>query len=323
MKACVFGAGAIGTHVGARLCAAHQAEISIVARGRALEAIRSNGLLLKSGGKEIHGTPHAVTDDPSSLPPQDVVLVTLKAHALPALADTFSRLVAPDGAIVFLLNGVPWWWRYGWKGAQQPLPLLDPEGTLWSALRERTLGCVVYSPNELEAPGVVLHQGGNRYVIGEPNDSSTARLRSVIDLFCRSGLPAERPGHLRTEVWRKLVTNASGNPLAALTRLSLYDISQDPDLRRVSIGLMRDTMAVAAATGSDLHSEMDVDKIAGRAEKSRGPRPSMQQDVLLGRRLEAETLLGQTQAFAREYGVDVPTIDVILPLLRGLDRGLR
>ena len=323
MKVCVFGAGAIGSHVAARLCAANLADISVIARGRQLQAIRDNGLVLRSGDSEVRGKPRTVTDDPGSLPPQDILLIAIKAPTLPPLADTFARLLAKDGVAVFLLNGIPWWWNYGSKGAQTSLPLLDPDSRLWTGLRERSLGCVVYSPNELIEPGVVLHKGGNRFLIGEPNDSSTPRLRTALDLFNRSGLPAEAPSSLRTEVWRKLVSNASGNPMTALTRLGLYEIANDPDLRRMSIGLMHDTLTVAAATGSDLRSEIDVDKIAGRADKNRGPRPSMQQDVLLGRALEAEALLGQTQAFARELGVPVPTIDAVLPLLRGLDRGMR
>src|SRR5262245_25636289 len=130
MKVCVFGAGAIGGHVATRLIAASAAEVSVVTRGRQLEAIRSRGLKLLTGAKEITGRPVAATDDASSLPPQDVVIVTLKAHSLTAVADTLSRLVTPQGSIVFALNGIPWWWRLGQRGAG-PLPLLDPEATLW------------------------------------------------------------------------------------------------------------------------------------------------------------------------------------------------
>jgi 2-dehydropantoate 2-reductase len=323
MKVCVFGAGAIGGHIAARLSAANLAEVSVVARGTQLDAIRAQGLVLKSGGGEIRGKPKTATDDVASLRQQDVVLVTLKAHALPALAATLDRLVAPEGTIVFMLNGIPRWWPHGRPGAQGPLRLLDPEGELWTRLREKALGCVVYSPNELEAPGVVLHHGASRWVIGEPTDQSTPRLRTVIELFSKSGLAADIPGDLRAEIWRKLMNNASGNTLAALTRLGHYEIATDSDLKRIGIEIMRETLDVAAALGWDLRREIDIEKMAGRATPGPGPKPSMLQDVLLGRPLEVEAHLGQTQAFARERAIAVPMIDRVLPLLRGLDRSLR
>lgn len=324
MKVCVFGAGAVGGHFGARLAAKKLAEVSVVARGAQLEAIRDRGLTLKSGGEEIHGMPAHVTDDPASLPTQDFVVVTMKSYTLPALADTFTRLLAPTGAVLFGLNGIPWWWRYGSKGPQTHLPLLDPDGALWSNLRERTLGCVMYSPNDVVSPGVVLHKGGNRYVMGEPNNTASERVRALVDLFSASGLPSEVSPDLRAEIFRKLTSNASSNPLSALTRLSIADISADDGLRALSAAIRNETLEVAAAMGWDLRSEVDTERQARRpAAAGPTPRPSMYQDVLLGRRLEVESHLGQTQAFARELGVPVPHIDVVLPILRGLDRGLR
>jgi 2-dehydropantoate 2-reductase len=323
MRVCVFGAGAVGGHIATRMSAAGLADVSVVARGAQLDAIRRQGLTLKSGGGEIHGKPKTATDDAATLPQQDVVLVTLKAHALPQLAATLDKLVAPQGTIVFMLNGIPWWWPYGRAGAQGPLRLLDPDGELWTRLREKALGCVIYSPNELEAPGVVVHHGANRWVIGEPSDQTTGRLRAVVDLFSRSGLPAEISPDLRAEIWRKLMNNASGNTLAALTRLGHHAIASDPDLKRLGIQIMRETLDVAAAVGWDLRGEIDVEKIAGRVTAGPATKPSMLQDVLLGRPLEVEAHLGQTQAFARERKVAVPTIDLVLPLLRGLDRSLR
>ena len=323
MKVCVFGAGAIGSHLAARLSAAKHAHVSVVARGPQLEAIRKNGILLKSGDEEIRGTPAAATDDPASLPGQDLVIVTLKAHALSALAGTIEALLAPQGCALFMLNGLTWWWPQGRTDFIGPLPLLDPEGALWTRLRERTLGCVIYSPNEVVSPGVVVHIGANRYVIGEPSDRKTPRVQAVVDLFNKSGMKAEVSPDIRAEVLRKLMNNASGNTLAALTRLGHYEIASDPDVKRIGMAIMRETLEVAAAMGWDLRNEIDVEKIASRATPGPGSPPSMLQDVLLGRPLEVEAHLGQTQAFARERGVPVPTIDVVLPLLRGLDRTIR
>jgi 2-dehydropantoate 2-reductase len=322
MKVCVFGVGAIGGHVGARLAAGNHAELSVVARGQQLDAIRKNGLVLKSGGQDIRGRPAIATDNPASLPKQDVVIVTLKSHALPAVAPAVEQLLARDGVAVFPLNGLTWWWRYGRGSSQAPLPLLDPNGELWTRLRERTLGCVVYSPNHVVSPGVVAHVGGHRLVIGEPTDEKTERVQRVVDLFNKSALTAEVSPDIRAEILRKLMSNAWSNPLGALTRLGQYDVSQDADLKQLAMNLMRETLSVALAMGWDLRSEIDPEKQLSRATPSSVP-PSMLQDVLLGRSLEVESHLGQTQAFARELRVPVPTIDAVLPLLRGLDQSIR
>src|SRR5262249_32947439 len=137
MRVCVFGAGAIGGHAATRLIAAKAAEVSVITRGRQLEAIRARGLKLLTEGKEITGRPAAATDDPSALPPQDVVIVTLKSHSLPGVADLLARLVAPQGSIVFVLNGIPWWWRLGLPGAAGALPRLAPEGAPRTKLRHQ------------------------------------------------------------------------------------------------------------------------------------------------------------------------------------------
>lgn len=322
MKVCVFGAGAVGGHIATRLVAAQADEISVIARGATLKAIRDNGLTLRSGGKEIKAKPAVATDDPSALPPQDVVLVTLKAHAVPGAAPAIARLLAPQGCAVFFLNGIPWWWRHGLVGAGGTLPLLDPDAALWTQVRpERTLGCVVHSPNEIIAPGVIVHTGPNHLILGEPNGSSSTRLAAVIEMLKRAGIDARTSEDLRRDVLQKLINNASGNTLAALSRTDLAGLGSDAGLCALSINVMREALAVGAALGWDLRQEVDVEGLARRGKP--GQRPSMLQDVLQGRPIEAEALLGQVQAFAQEQGVAVPTMDVILPLLRGLDRSLR
>ena len=323
MKVCVLGAGAVGCHIAARILAANAAELSVIARGPALEAIRKNGVTLKSGDKTYHGKPLATTDDPGSLPKQDLVIVTLKAHAVPSVVGAVEKMLAPQGAVLFPLNGIPWWWNHGQPGGKGALPLLDPQGDLWNRLRERTLGCVIYSPNEIESPGVVVHIGGNRWVIGEPNGEKTPRAQAVVDVFNKAGLTAEVSTDIRAEVFRKLTGNAAGNTISALTRRGHYEMASDPHLRVLSIGIMRETLNVAAALGWDLRNELDVEKIASRASPGPNSTPSMLQDVLLGRPLEVEAHVGQTQAFARDTNVPTPVIDIIVPLLRALDTSLR
>jgi len=322
MKVCVFGAGAVGGHLAVRLIAAHADDIAVVARGAQLAAMRSRGLTLRSGGQETTVNVPVATDDPSTLPPQDVVLVTLKAHAVPGAAAAIARLIAPAGCAVFLLNGIQWWWRHGMKGVGGTLPLLDPDGALWREVKpERTLGCVVHCPNDLVEPGVIVHTGPNHFIFGEPDGSASPRLDAVVGVFKRAGIDARISRDLRRDILQKLVNNASGNTLAALARTDLGGLGADEGLRKLSIGVMQEVLAVAAAQGWDLRSEIDVEALSRRGKP--GQRPSMLQDVLAGRPMEVEALLGQVQAFARDTKTPVPTVDVILPLLRGLDRALR
>ena len=183
MKVCIFGAGALGGHLAAELIAAKNAEISLIARGAQLAALRERGILLKSAGREVGGKAAVATDDPASLPPQDIVFVALKAQTLPAAAKAIGKLIKPDGCAVFLMNGIPWWFNHALPGNKGTLPLLDPDGALWREVRpERVIGSVVYSPNELVAPGVIVHTNQNRWVFGEPDLSASARLKAVTDL---------------------------------------------------------------------------------------------------------------------------------------------
>ncbi len=323
MKVCVFGAGAIGGHVAARLIATRAAEVSVVARGATLDAIRSRGLLIRSNDEDIRARADAATDDPSSLPPQDLVVVTLKAPAVPAAAPALARLLGEHGTALFATNGLPWWWHYGLAKTPSPLPLLDPEGALWRDVTpRRALGCVLYGPSEPLEPGVIVHRGGNRWIFGEPDNSPSERLAAAVALFKSAGFPTVSSTDLRREIWLKLVRNASNGTLSALIRQPLAVASSDPELPKVATGLITETLEVARTLGWDLRSEVNIPALATCSDLRNSPRNSTLQDVLAGRPLEVEALLGQTQAFGREAGVPVPTIDVIVPLLRALDKSL-
>lgn len=322
MKVCIFGAGALGGHLGARFSSSKAAEVTVVARGANLTAYRSKGFTLRSGGEEIVGKPVAATDDPSTLPPQKVVLTTLKANALAGVAETLDRLLAPDGTIVFVINGIPWWWNQGYREADGHMPLVDPQGELWKRFRTRALGCIAYSPNEVIAPGVVNHVAANRWLLGEPDNSKSARLQSVMDLFTAAGLKPEWHDDIRREIWKKIVFNSAGNSLSALTRLPSGGLMADPELKALGIALMNETLDVAAKMGWDVRNDIDPVQIMSRPERAGAPPSSMLQDVMLGRRLEADPMLGQIQALARKAGVATPTTDIVLTLLRGLDTAI-
>ena len=319
MKVCVYGAGAIGGHVAARLISAGDAHVSIIARGAQLQAIREKGVTLLSGGAHFGGMAALATDDPAEAPPQDIVLVTLKAHAAPTLARPIAGLLAPGGVAVFLVNGVPWWWNHGLKEGAA-LPLLDPEGDLWNHLGpERVLGVVIYSSNSVREPGVILHAGGDRWVVGEPDGAATPRAKALLGLLAGAGLSAVASADIRRDIWRKLCVNVSNSPIAALTRLQLGAFQQTPGLSSLAKAMIEETLCVAAALGWDLRDEIDPQSLS----RPSGGKPSMLQDVEAGRPMEVEAILGQVQAFGRDRKVPTPAIDVVLPLLRGLDASLR
>lgn len=323
MKVTIFGAGAIGGHLGAFLAASGKAEVSLITRGAHLAAIRERGIELRIGGKVVGGKP-AATDDPSTLPPQDIVFVALKGHTLPAAAQAIGKLAKSDGCVVFLMNGIPWWFNHSLPGNKGTLPLLDPGAGLWKHVRpERVIGSVVYSPNEVIAPGVIQHSNQNRWVFGEPDGSSSARLRQVADLVSATGIETAVLSDIRREIFRKLANNASNNTLCSLTRLDSAGVADDDALVGLGESIIRETLAVAAGLGWDMTAEVDARQVAMRARGKPGMKPSTFQDVLAGKSLEIDGLLGQTQAFGRELGVATPVIDVCYALMRGLDASLR
>ena len=323
MKVCIYGAGAIGGHLAARLLAHTQSEVSIVARGPMLEGLRARGLTLRTEGRDIGGRPHHVTDDPSMLAPQDLVVVALKAYSQSAVASQIGRLLAPDGVALFAMNGLPWWWMQG-TASPGHLERIDPGGALWREVGgARALGAVVNSSNHVPEPGVVVHSGAKRWAIGEPDGAATPRLRRVADLLRAADLEVVESTDIRREIWRKLMTNISGNPIAALTRLAGKDAAHVSPLDEVAMKLIAEALEVAASEGTDLRGEVTPEGIA-RPTKGRFPgKSSMLQDVEAGRPLEVEAILGQVQAFAQASGIPTPTIDVVYALLSGLDHALR
>ena len=322
MKVCIFGAGAVGGHLAARLIAAGKDQISLIARGPHLEAIKKHGIRLHRGEEIFAGYPHAATDNPSDLAPQDVVIVTLKAQALPAAAAAIKGLLAKDGVVIFAINGLPWWWNHGVNEKDGHLPLLDPTGELWNLLRHDTLGCVIYSPNEVIEPGVVLAAPGDRWVFGEPDNSDSARLQRVIALFERAGIQGISSTDLRKNVWQKLIINVGLNPVAALSRLPTVVMTSTQGMKDQMKALMRETLAVAKAAGYDLADTLDLDELVTPKKRPGSHRASMFQDVLAGRSLESEAILGQLVVLAHQLNVPVPKCEIVLELVRGLDHSM-
>ena len=322
MRICVYGAGAVGGYFGAELCAAGH-EVTLIARGAHLAAMRENGLRLRIGGEERVVHPRC-TDDPSQVPPhQDYVIVALKAHSAPAAADGIAALLGPDTAVVTAVNGVPWWYFYGLDGAlrDRRIESIDPGGRQWDEIGpERAIGCVVYPAVELVAPGVVEHISDNKLTIGEPSGERSERARRLCAALVEAGFKAPLRPQIRNEIWTKLWGNLAFNPISALTHATLEEIAGHPEIRAVVRGMMVEAEAIARAIG--VRFPIDVDARIAAAGAVGAHRTSMLQDVLAGRPMEVEALLGAVAEIGSMVGVAAPSIAIVLALIRERARHL-
>lgn len=318
-KICIFGAGAVGGHMAAWLARAGL-DVSVVARGPHLAAMRSRGLRFVSDTEDF--TVHVrASDDARELGPQDLVISAVKAHALPGVVDAMAPLLGPDTPVVFAINGVPWWYFHGLPEqpgqppASQRLARLDPGGRLWNQLGvQRAIGCVVTSPNEVPNPGTVRNNATvNTFVFGEPDNTLSPRLQAILATLQR-GLPgASATSAIRDVVWSKILLNLTSSTLAALTMRPPIEMSHDEPVLAVYRQLLDEGVAVAAGCGITVAADADA-RIA-RMRTVRHP-PSMLQDLLAGRPLEIDALLLAVQDLARQGNVPTPVLDILLALLR-------
>jgi 2-dehydropantoate 2-reductase len=314
MRICVYGAGAIGGYLGCQLALAGQ-DVTLIARGPHLAALRARGVRLLIDGEERVVRPHA-TDDPSEAGPQDYVIVTLKAHSVPAITDALQPLLGPDSVVVWAVNGVPWWYFYGlagpWEGRR--LDSVDPDGSQWDKIGpERVLGCVVYPAAEVVEPGVIRHIEGNRFTLGEPNGEKSERVRRLAQAFIAAGLraPVRR---VRDEIWVKLWGNLSFNPISALTLETLDVVATDAGTRAVARAMMVEAQAIGEKLG--VRFAVDVDRRIEGAAAVGSHRTSMLQDLERGRPMEIDALVTAVQEMGRLVGVETPTIDTVLALVQ-------
>jgi len=312
---CVFGAGAIGGYMAAKLEAAGT-PVSVVARGPHLAAMQANGLVLESGGERIATRPRAVASG-EEIGHQDYILITLKAHSLESALPQLAPLIGPGTTIVSAVNGVPWWYTFGLSGpyADRRVESVDPAGALWRGLPPaQTLGCIIYPAATIAAPGVIVHTYGDRFILGEPDGSRSERAGTLSALMIAAGLKAPVRPRIRDDIWMKLVGNMAFNPLSALTTATLDVLTGDPGTRAVARTMMLEGQAVAEALGARF--AIDVEKrIDGASEVGRH-KTSMLQDLELGRPLEIEALLGAVVEMSGWTGKDVPLSRAVLALVR-------
>ena len=315
-RICVFGAGAIGGYVGARLALAGEAEVSLVARGAHLAVMREKGLTLKQGGETKLVRPR-VTDNPPELGPQDFVILTLKAHGVASVIDQLMPLLGPDTAILFAQNGIPWWYFHGVGGPFEGtrLETVDPGGVIWNRLGpERALGAVVWQAAELEAPGVIAHHYGDRMPLGEPTGEKTERAVLLGRLLTSAGIKSPVRPNLRSEIWLKLWGNLSFNPVSVLTGGTLVDLATDPGTRRVIRTMMEEARAVAGKLG--ITFAVDAEERMDMAARVGAHRTSMLQDVEAGRPTELDALLGAVIELAGLVQTDAPCLKTIYDLCK-------
>jgi len=315
MKICIYGAGAIGGLLGARLALAGQ-DVTLIARGAHLAAIQERGLRLHSEGKELVTRPRAV-EDPSAAGPQDYVVIAVKTTGVAAIADRMAPLLGPDTAVVTAMNGIPWWyfWRHEGPWRDRQLATIDPEGRLWRAIPpERCLGCVIYPAGEIVEPGVVRHVYGNRFMLGEPEGNKSRRVEDLSAAITAAGFKAPVRPKIRDDIWLKLWGNLSFNPVSALTGATLAAMAAEPAVRAIIRAMMVEAESVARALGVDL--PVDVDTRIGWARDVGEHKTSMLQDLEQGRPMEIDALTGVVAEMGDLVGIETPALDAILALVR-------
>jgi 2-dehydropantoate 2-reductase len=313
MKICVYGAGAIGGLMAAWLARSGH-EVSVVARGAQLEAIRRDGLRVRSkGGTDSYRI--KAEADPAKLGTQDYVLVTVKAQSLTQVADSIAPLLGNETSVVTAMNGVPWWFFHGMKRSDTRLESLDPGGRLSRAIpTERVVGCVIHLAASTPEPGLISHNMGSRLILGEPGGENTVRTRRIAEALSAAGFEIVVTGTIEKEFWVKLLGNVSFNPVSALTVTTADQLIQNDEVKAYMIEIMREVLAIGRAVGVDANidpeARIDMARALGRFKTS------MHQDLEAGKALEIDGLLAGTLEIARKAGVRAPFTESLFGLIR-------
>jgi 2-dehydropantoate 2-reductase len=305
MRVCVYGAGAVGGHMASRL-AAGGAEVALIARGAHLAGLRANGLTLQAAdGSRTDRLP--ATDDPAELGPQDVVLVSAKATGFDAVAAGIGPLLGPETAVVFAVNGIPWWYL-------EEVDPTAPRSAMSRAVdRARVVGCVVSSANAVVAPGLIRnYSSASRFLLGELDGSISPRCSALAAALTNASSAGAVVPDIRRQVWQKLISNTMFWPVACLTGCDNRQIVSDPELRDICLALGEETVAVAAAHG--VRVSLKSDRLVPALYTDH--KSSVLQDLEAGRRIEIDHVPGTTQRLARLGRVPTPVLDMTLALAR-------
>ena len=317
MRICVVGAGSIGGHL-AVLFATVGHEVTVVARGAHLAAIRANGLRLILDDGSEHLVRHMrATDDIRSAGPQDLVILAVKANQVEPIVDDVTALLHDGTVLIPMQNGIPWWYfqRHGGPHDGHCVRAVDPHGRIMNAIDpQRIVGCVVYPAAGIASPGVVKHIEGNRYPLGELDGTTTERITRIAQAFTAAGLKSPILDNIRAEIWLKLWGNLSFNPISALTHSTLVDLCAHPLTRTLAQNMMTEAQAIANRIGIEFRVSIEK-RIAG-AEKVGKHKTSMLQDIEAGREPEIDALLGSVIELGRLTGTPTPHLETVYALVK-------
>ncbi|MER9289180.1 2-dehydropantoate 2-reductase [Mesorhizobium sp. M0518] len=318
MKITIFGAGAIGGYLAAKLAITGRTDLSIVARGAHLEAIKTDGLRLIEDGQEI-SVPVRAAAKAEELGAQDYVVLALKAHSLSPALDQIAPLLGDHTSVVTMQNGVPWWYFHGVGGPLEGTRLnaVDPGGAIWQRIGpDRVIGSVVYPAVEVDAPGLIRHVEGKRFSLGEPSGERRERVTLLAEEMVKAGLQAPVREDIRSEIWVKLWGNLSFNPISALTGSTLAAIVADDGTRALARTMMLEAQAIGESLG--VRFPIAVDRRIKGAGDVGEHKTSMLQDLERGRPMEIDALVSAVQELGRLTDKPTPTIDAVLALVRRL-----
>ncbi len=317
MKICIFGAGAVGGVMAGWL---HRAghDVSVVARGENLTAIRAHGLRIRAHATgEVAAFQVRAEAEPAKLGVQDCVIVTVKAQSLAEAARAMPALAGPDTTIVTAMNGVPWWFfdRLRFGAGKLRLESLDPDGSLSRAMpTERIVGCVIHLAASTPEPGLVSHNMGNKLILGEPGGRNTARTQSIAAALAQAGFDCVQSGFIEKDFWVKLLGNVSFNPVSALTLATADKLIADDEVKDYMVTIMREVLAIGRAVGVD--ADIDPEARIDMARHLGRFKTSMLQDMEAGKPLEIDGLLTGTLEVARKAGVAAPFTHSLSGLIR-------
>jgi len=320
-KICIVGAGAVGGFLGTRL-AAQGHQVSALARGDNLSALVQHGWRLRTAAGE-ETAPAIASDRADQLGVQDIVIITVKAPALPAVADVIAPLIGPHTLVVPAMNGVPWWFCKNLPGFEAPLSCIDKDGRVARAIPyEQLLGCVVHFSVSTAAPGVTVHKMGQGLIFGEPAGGASARVENLAALFAGAGFDVTTSADIRYDIWYKLWGNMTMNPISALTGATGDRILADPLVRAFCCAAMEEASAIGRGIGC--HVQQSPEQRLAVAAKLGAFKTSMLQDVESGRPIELDALVGAVAEIGQRLGLASPNIDALMGLGRlfGQARGL-
>ena len=319
MRICIFGAGASGGHFAVRLARAGH-DVSVIARGPHLAAIRERGLQLKTGSDILSATVTA-SDTPEGLGAQDVVIVATKATALPAIAPRIAPLVGNDTLVLFPQNGMTWWYPVGLPSQHpQPpaLPIFDLAKPFLAAMRvDQVLGGIIYSANEVEGPGVIKNNSPthNRLEFAAIGGSEPSAVPVIRKHFEQAGILSPHPGDIRVSVWTKLVNNMSGSTIGLATASPSDGARKDPAMSEIYCRVVREGLSIAAAYGYTL--DLVPERMLARLLNHKA---SLLQDYEQGRPMEIAEIVLAPVAFARAAHIATPTLDTLAAIVAKLAR---